>query len=163
MRLVPGPNTKGTTPRDAQTIYRADGRAPSMNLRKTLQTRTRTTVGRVIPKTGSDIPASVLHDLIDAIGSHWVEGNRHGLALAVAGILAKAGVPESQAVAVIEHAAHAAGDDELDDRRMAVATTYTRARAGLETRGLYGLRDWLPVDDGAVYRSGARRDPPASG
>lgn len=146
MRLVPGPNTKGSTPRQAQTIHRADGRVALADLRKTLQTRTRTTVGRVIPKTGSDIPASVLHDLIDAIGSHWIEGNRHGLALAVAGILAKAGVPESQAVSVIEHAAQAAGDDELDDRRQAVATTYTRARAGLETRGLYGLRDWLPRD-----------------
>jgi hypothetical protein len=146
MRLVPGPNNKGPMPRQAQTIYRSEGRSAVADLRATLQARTRTTVGRVIPKTGSDIPTAVLHDLIDAIGSHWIEGNRHGLALAVAGILAKAGVPESQAIAVIEHAAHAAGDDELEDRRKAVATTNTRARAGLETRGLYGLRDWLPIE-----------------
>jgi hypothetical protein len=144
MRLVPGPNTKGPTPRQAQSIYRADGHVSVNDLRKTLQTRTRSSVGRVIPRSGSLLPASVLHDLIDAIGSHWLEGKRHGLALAIAGILAKAGVPEEQAVALVEHIALVTGDAEIEDRRKAVATSYARARNGLETRGLFGLRDWLP-------------------
>jgi hypothetical protein len=146
MRLVPGLNTKGPTPRQAQTIFKADGHVSVDTLRTTLQTRPRATVGRAIPRTGSLLPASVLHDLIDAIGSHWTEGKRHGLALAVAGILAKASVPEEQALALIEHIAIATGDGEIEDRRKAVATSYARARNGLETRGLFGLRDWLPIE-----------------
>jgi len=146
MRLVPGPNTKGPTPRLAQTIYRSEGHVPISELRKGLQKRTRTTVGRAIPRTGSELPASVLHDLIDAVLPHWVEGNRHGLALALAGMLAKAGVSEDQAARLVEFTANAAGDLELADRLKAVETSYQRARAGLETRGLYGLRDWLPIE-----------------
>lgn len=146
MRLVPGPNTKGPTPRQAQTIYRSEGHVALADLRTTLQTRTRTTVGRAIPRTGTDLPGSVLHDLIDAVLPHWNEGNRHGIALALAGILAKAGVAEEQAARVVEYTANAAGDLELRDRLKAVETSYQRARAGLQTRGLYGLRDWLPIE-----------------
>lgn len=145
-RLVPGPNTKGPTPRAAETIYRAEGHIALSDLSKVIQKRTRTTVARAIPRTGSDIPAATVHALIDAIAPHWQEGSRHGLALAVAGIFAKAGVPEAQAATIVEHVATSTGDSELPDRLKAVETSYARARMGLETRGLYGLRDWLPIE-----------------
>lgn len=146
MRLVPGPNTKGSIPRQTQTIHRTDGHVTVAELSRTLQKRTRTTVARAIPKQGSDIPSATIHLLIEAITPHWVEGKRHGLALAVAGILAKAGVAETQAMTIIEHVALASGDSELADRIKAVETSYIRARNGLETRGLFGLRDWLPIE-----------------
>ena len=140
MRLVPGPNTKGETPRQAQTIYRAEGHVAVAELARILQKRTRTTVARAIPRIGTTLPENVVRSLVDAITPHWVEGQRHGVALALAGILAKAGVTEDQAVEIVEQAA--GNRNRVKD----VESTYKRARAGLETRGLFGLRDWLPIE-----------------
>ena len=140
MRLVPGPNTKGETPRQAQTIWRAEGHVAVADLARILQTRTRTTVARAIPRIGTTLPENVVRSLVDAIKPHWVEGQRHGVALALAGILAKAGVTEDQAVEIVEQAA--GNRNRVKD----VESTYKRARAGLETRGLFGLRDWLPIE-----------------
>jgi hypothetical protein len=140
MRLVPGPNTKGETPRQAQTIYRAEGHVAVADLTRTLQTRTRTTVARAIPRIGTTLPENVVADLVNAIKPHWIDGQRHGVALALAGILAKAGITEDQAVEIVEQAA--GNRNRVKD----VESTYKRARAGLETRGLFGLRDWLPIE-----------------
>lgn len=143
-RLVPCPNTKSGTARQTKTLYRQDGQAVVADLVRTLNARELTTVGRAIPRTGAALDPAVTHELIDALARNWVDGKRHGLALAAAGMLAKAGVAEDQARTIIEYAAH--GDPELDDRLRAVETSYARARAGLDTRGLYGMRDWLPAE-----------------
>jgi hypothetical protein len=145
-RLVGSPNTKGAITRIAQTIYQSAGQTTIAELSKVITERTRTTVGRIIPRSGQSIPEGIVTEIVKAVLPHWTEGNRHGLSLALAGILAKADVSEEQAKSVVEFIANNCGDTELTDRMKAVETSYARARSGLQTRGLYGLRDWLPIE-----------------
>lgn len=146
-RLVPGPNTKHPAfPRQSKTLWTNPGKSSIADLQKVITARTRTTVARAIPRTGQSLPDEIQQNIVAAITPHWTEGKRHGLALAVSGILAKSGAPEEEARAIVEFAANNAGDTELDDRIKAVETSYQRARNGLQTRGLFGLRDWLPIE-----------------
>ncbi|HQY31741.1 MAG TPA: hypothetical protein PK691_10660, partial [Thermomicrobiales bacterium] len=143
-RLVPCPNTKGGKKRYGSTLWFRPGRIELADLDATIERRARNTVGRVIPRTGSALDEATQQDIANLLRTHWREGSRHAIALYASGILAKAGISQDQATAII--AAAADGDPELNDRIRAVETSYARARTGLETRGLYGLREWLPVE-----------------
>jgi hypothetical protein len=66
------------------------------------------------------------------------------LSLAVAGLFAKAGVPEEQTLAIVESLA--AWDEKPWDRQRSVHTSYERVRSGLEVKGFFALRDYLPSD-----------------
>ncbi|MBA3554498.1 MAG: DUF3987 domain-containing protein [Gemmatimonadales bacterium] len=84
--------------------------------------------------------------IAESLVGAWPEGNRHAVALGVAGMLAKAGVREEEAKAIVEHAAVLAGDDEPGDRATAVRTSYERVRSGLPARGFMGLRGLIPTE-----------------
>jgi putative DNA primase/helicase len=66
---------------------------------------------------------------------HWQDGSRHGLALAVAGFLAKSGWKEADAIKLIIAVASAAGDGDIEDRRLCVVDTYRRYAAGGTIQG----------------------------
>jgi P4 family phage/plasmid primase-like protien len=69
----------------------------------------------------------------------WCEGRRHHLALSVAGALAKGGVPQAQAEAVVRRAAELAEDEELANRIQAVQDTYRKVAEQVEVIGRAGL------------------------
>lgn len=56
----------------------------------------------------------------------WKPGTRHNLTLALAGWLRKKGYAKEETRAIIERLAHYFGDDELDDRLVAVESTFER-------------------------------------
>src|SRR5690606_27268112 len=74
------------------------------------------------------------------------QGAKHFMGLAVAGQLAKARIPEDQALAIVT--AISDGDNKPWDRQKAVRDTYEKVRAGQEIAG-YSLLKTL-VDDDAI-------------
>jgi putative DNA primase/helicase len=98
----------------------------------------------------------------------WREGQRHDLALAVAGALLSGGVDRNVVTRLIDAVARAAGDNEVQDRFRCVEDTAKQLECGGPVTGrtelatLMGERDadqfcgWLGVRKkiGAVYRSG---------
>lgn len=99
---------------------------------------------RLIPKHAAALSQEDEEEIVLALNNCWAEGSRHGIALGVGGMLAKANVPEEQAQRIIE--ACAAGDEEAADRARAVRTSYERVRSGLAVSGFMRLRDLLPHD-----------------
>ena len=98
---------------------------------------------KVTPLNAIEMPADVAGQIVSAIAPHWQEGQRHALSLAVAGMLAKAGVPEAQAIDIVSRLS--AGDEQPGDRATSVATTYARHRTGSDVRGYFALRDFVPA------------------
>jgi hypothetical protein len=56
----------------------------------------------------------------------WIAGQRHELALCTAATFARLGWPHAEASDLIKAVATEAQDKELDDRLLAVATTFER-------------------------------------
>ncbi len=139
MRLVPSLNTKSDIPRQTKTIYLRLEPVVTVPMLKAAAAMT-PPPERMIPK-GKRLSDDVATLIVDHVSEHWSEGRRHQLALGLAGMLAKAGVPEEQTTAIIERMP----DDDWQDREKAVATTYERVRSGLDVRGFYALRDALPA------------------
>jgi hypothetical protein len=79
--------------------------------------------------------------LVAVAGRHWHDGQRHTMALGLAGWLALAGVPEAEATSIIDTLS--TGDDQREDRLCCVRTTYQRRRAGLSVTGPSRLRTVL--------------------
>jgi len=77
--------------------------------------------------------------LVNLLSSLWVQGVRHDAALALAGLLAKKGVPKDKALSVLDAIAEAAGDREWRDRRRACEDTYERVAEGKEVVGFTQL------------------------
>jgi len=77
--------------------------------------------------------------LVNLLSPLWVQGVRHDAALALAGLMAKKGVPKEQAMSVLDAIAEAAGDREWRDRRRACEDTYERAVEGREVVGFTQL------------------------
>lgn len=144
MRLVPCENTKGGARRQTRTIFLRDAVVTELQLRAAAGDAGAPggTVPpeRIVPKEGKGLDEATLTTLIEALRPCWGAGNRHSLALGLGGMLAKAGVPETQATAIVE----AMDDDEPGDRVKAIHTSYERVRSGLEARGFYALRELLP-------------------
>ncbi|MDP9472304.1 MAG: DUF927 domain-containing protein [Chloroflexota bacterium] len=90
--------------------------------------------------------------IIAAVTPSWTLGQKHDLALCLAGFLASSGIGEDQTVAIVEHLA--ANDQRPDDRVNGALSTYHRLSAGLPILGHFGLRKLLPTPDlRAVERS----------
>lgn len=68
------------------------------------------------------------------LSRRWRDG-RHDTALALAGTLLKAGWPEGEVERFVGAVARAAGDEEFDDRLLAVRTTAEHHRAGHPVTG----------------------------
>ena len=105
---------------------------------------------------GSLDPASVdgdeLAKIVSSIGSaallarYWNNTTRHDAAMALAGMLLRAGWTEADAKTFIESLATAAGDDEVHDRVRTVADTAQRLAAGLEATGAPKLAELMGDD-----------------
>lgn len=93
---------------------------------------------------GKELPAEQAQAIVDALAPHWILGQKHALSLAIGGMLAKAGVPEGQALQIVE--ALSADDRKPWDRRNSVTSSYARVRAGADVRGYFALREWVPAD-----------------
>ena len=69
------------------------------------------------------------------LARYWDSTTRHDAALALAGMLLRAGWTQVDAEAFIEAVATAGGDEEVRDRVRAVADTAQKIAAGAETTG----------------------------
>jgi hypothetical protein len=134
-RLVPSPNMKSDPPRITETrllVPFNDIPVTLQHLRSVSGEReSRTTRPLVI---GTEIlPADIVEKIINALKPHWQSSQRHLMALGISGMLAKAGVPEVQAIEIIQIVAEE--DEEILDRVRAVEDTYRKAAAGRDVRG----------------------------
>lgn len=89
------------------------------------------------------LPATIADDVVAAIAPHWILGQKHAMAMAVSGLLAKAGVPETQTLSIIESLS--AEDADPIDRVKCVQDTYSRLATGLDVRGFHALREMVPA------------------
>lgn len=71
-------------------------------------------------------PQSALRVLCSLLESAWVEGNRHNLALGLAGVLWKAGIPWETSSTVMRELCSALGDPEVEDRLKTLSSTYSK-------------------------------------
>ena len=82
----------------------------------------------------------------------WGEGERHALALALAGVFAKEGYHPECAVGVVLAACRATGDTELADRRAAVRDTYRAAARGDPVKAWKALGEVMEPDTLDYFR-----------
>ncbi len=106
--------------------------------------RTGATITPILADHGKRLSDADAQALVDAVAPHWQLGVKHKAALSLSGRLAKAGVPEAQALQIIETLA--ANDQKPWDRAKCVASSYARMRAGGNVLGYFGLAAWLPPD-----------------
>lgn len=152
MRLIPCANV-GTredgsrvAPRASYNIFQKPGYID--------QARLETAAGAIewkgstvdIPFDGEILSAAQAQAIVDAYAPFHLQGHKHFMGLAVAGQLAKARVPEEQALAIVT--AIAANDNKPWDRQKAVRDTYEKVRNGQEIAGYSVLRGL--VDDDAL-------------
>lgn len=112
-----------------------------------------------------DLDAGAANEIVDLVRPYWLSGQRHALALGLAGWLKRNGVSRSTALSIVEGCA-AGSDDERDDRIKAVETTYARSDSAVV--GWTTIRDLLPsltvrrVDDllSAFWRARQRAAAP---
>lgn len=116
------------TPRELGLVARAEQRPPA----------------RIIPDHGKRLEDAAVSRIVTAVAPHWTLGQKHNVGLALAGMLAKAGVPEEQAQAIIGQLS--VNDTKPWDRVKAVSDSYNRIRSGLDVKGFMGLADYLPAD-----------------
>jgi len=72
---------------------------------------------------------------------HWVEGQRHELALGFAGLLAKSGIAQDDALALLREIADEAKDNEWKDRERALQDTFDRLWRGETVIGFKRLEE----------------------
>jgi hypothetical protein len=96
-----------------------------------------------IPVTGDGLSAEDATALANAVSPYWTAGQKHDIGLALAGMLAKARVPEEQALSIV--AALAASDNKPWDRANGVRSTYARSRAGFTTAGFMAMQTLVPA------------------
>jgi hypothetical protein len=71
----------------------------------------------------------------------WAEGQRHDLSLGLAGLLAKAGVAQDDALTLLHEIASEASDDEWRDRERALKDSFDRLWEGKEVIGFKRLEE----------------------
>jgi hypothetical protein len=83
--------------------------------------------------------------LLALMRRYWVDGQKHSVALGLAGWLAQAGVPEPQASRLFR--VLSVDDQRPDDRLRCLSDTYQRRRVGLPIAGSSRLREYLTPND----------------
>lgn len=141
-RLPGSLNLKGSIPRTVETLEYIEDDYRIEQLEAALGVPAPPV--RLVPRTGKGLDENTVELIVSHLSEHWAEGQRHVLALGLSGMLAKAGVPQEQALSIIQQVS--AGDGEAWDRARAVQTSYERYASGLATRGFYALKDYLPPD-----------------
>jgi len=100
----------------------------------------------------AEVRADVLGDAVAELAAAsllarcWPPSARHDAALALAGALARAGWTEVRAVRLVRAVAHAAGDEEPQDRERAVRDTVSKAARGEQVTGLPSLARLIPSE-----------------
>lgn len=110
--------------------------------------RTRTPPTASSNGTGADLTDDEIDAIVGALRRSWVDGQKHELGLAIGGILAKNGVPETQALTIMERISSA--EDRPHEREQVVSDSYERARNGLDIRGYQALREIVPGEALAI-------------
>ncbi|MEZ8221830.1 phage/plasmid primase, P4 family, C-terminal domain-containing protein [Candidatus Fervidibacteria bacterium JGI MDM2 JNZ-1-D12] len=82
-------------------------------------------------------------DLISLLRPYWFEGQRHDLALALSGVLARRGVDRSLAEKILSTLVNEQGDPELRDRIRALLDTYDRLAENESVLAWSGLEKTL--------------------
>jgi hypothetical protein len=141
VRLPGCVNTKGTVPRPCRILHELDGDEPLHLDAFTFTSRPKTPPRRIIPAHSKGLDKEAEDAIVLAINNDYIEGSRHGIALGVAGMLAKSGLPRAQTERIITGVA--GGDSEIRDRLQAVATTYDRIERGLDVKGYTHLQSFL--------------------
>ena len=130
-------------PREVRTIlYQPGAKVTLDQLRFALKRAEQRPQRKPLPST-KVLPGATAEEIVSAIAPYWTLGQKHAVSLALSGMLAKAGVPEEQALQIVERLS--AGDEKPWDRERTVRDSYLRARSGLETKGFYSLKDMLPA------------------
>ncbi|MGA7178133.1 MAG: bifunctional DNA primase/polymerase [Thiobacillaceae bacterium] len=83
----------------------------------------------------------------------WLPGVRHQLALAIAGLLLKAGWSTDDVLDLVAAVAKAANDHEVVDRKLAVQTTADKYKAGASVAGYSRLVELLGKQDADAISS----------
>lgn len=90
----------------------------------------------------TSLPAELGDEIVAAVAPHWTDGQKHTMALALSGMLAKAGIPEAQTLEIIERLS--ADDRKPIDRVRCVQDTYKRLNAGVNVQGFMSLKSMMP-------------------
>jgi putative DNA primase/helicase len=98
------------------------------------------------PAEAPKLSQKAIREATELLLPHWKEGQRHWLALYLAGACAQSGYTQEQAANLVRTIAERARDNELDDRLRAVETTYKRLHEGGTVVGWGGLRQLLGDD-----------------
>lgn len=107
---------------------------------------------RVYDGQTKGLSADQLERLTTLLPMVWSEGDRHALALTVAGTLCKAGYSVQAAEGLISTVCRKAGDSEVGDRLQCVRDTYQAASLGQPVRAWRDLSARLPQDTLEFYR-----------
>ena len=127
-RVVGSYNEKADTPRPVRLLHQGDELFDPTGI-PIIRRPQRT---EEIPEP-TTLAKDVKEKLTDALAEFWSDGYRHQYALGAAGLMAKSGVTERDAVDIVREAAY--DDPELDDRERAVHTTYDSVRSGRPVAG----------------------------
>jgi P4 family phage/plasmid primase-like protien len=100
-------------------------------------------VGAGAPAEAPKLSQETIREVTNLLLERWTVGQRHWLALCLAGACARSGYTQEQAAHLVRTVAERAGDNELPDRLRAVATTYANLRQGKPIIGWGGLRQLL--------------------
>ena len=84
---------------------------------------------------------------------HWHEGVRHELALGLAGLLAKSGITQDEALELLREIAAEAQDNEWRDRERALKDSFDRLWRGEQVIGFKRLEDILGEQTAKVIAS----------
>lgn len=136
MRLVGSFNRKGLTARGVYTIARYPGEVEIDRFQVEPAPPPRALA--VVPNPLAD---DDLRDIAMAVSGDYAEGHRHGIALGLAAMMLKSGVPVEQAERV--YGVVVAGDPEEADRWRAFDDTCKRFAAGLPISGYYRLANHM--------------------
>lgn len=127
-RVVGSWNEKADTPREVRVLYQGEELFDPTGI-------------PIVRRPVASEPLPAEHPLSDdtkallvaSLAAAWEDGYRHHLALGAAGMMAKSGVPERDALDVVREAS--IEDSEYKDRERAVYTTYDAVKRGRPVAG----------------------------
>lgn len=129
-------------PREVRTLWADYANPVPVDALRFLERKKPATPQAVPMVATSSLPASSANEIAQAVKPYWKTGQKHSTALALAGMLAKAGVKRSDALQLV--AALSIDDEKPWDRTNCVNTTYDRLESGASVEGFYAMRDLLP-------------------
>ena len=158
---IPGSiNDKGSVERVSRTISH-DGELYSLEQLQAAAGQKRSNVVHLSGPGDKRLDAEKQALIIEHMIPVWTLGQKHIVSLGLAGMLAKAGVAQEQALQIVQEISRRAGDERPDDRAKTVITTYKRLEAGEQTTGYFSLKgripdallDWLDQELGQVRQA----------